>query len=60
MTTVAKRAVQRPVNSERHLRAPHEVETSSEAPREFPDGCEGAFSPYSEPGMANVIGRCIS
>lgn len=23
-------------------------------------GCEGAFSPYAEPGMANVMGRCVS
>jgi hypothetical protein len=26
----------------------------------MPDGCEGAFSPYAAPRMANVIGRCIS
>jgi hypothetical protein len=32
----------------------------SDATRELPDGCEGAFSPYVEPSMANVIGRCVS
>jgi hypothetical protein len=32
----------------------------SDATRELPDGCEGAFSPYVEPSMANVIRRCIS
>jgi len=29
-------------------------------PREIPEGCEGAFSPYAAPRMAHVIGRCIS
>jgi hypothetical protein len=28
--------------------------------RALPDGCEGAFSPYAEPGRAHVIGRCVS
>jgi hypothetical protein len=30
------------------------------AESEIPDGCESAFSPYVEPGMANIIGRCVS
>jgi hypothetical protein len=62
MTIVATRAVQAPVFSEpqQYLRAPREIGTSAQVPRELPDGCESAFSPYVEPGMANVIGRCIS
>jgi hypothetical protein len=28
--------------------------------KDLPDGCEGAFSPYAEPSMAGVIGRCVS
>jgi hypothetical protein len=27
---------------------------------DLPAGCEGAFSPYAEPGKARVIGRCMS
>jgi hypothetical protein len=62
LTIVAKRALQTLVISKppQHSRVPQEIGTSSEAPRELADGCEGAFSPHAEPGMANVIGRCIS
>jgi hypothetical protein len=52
-TVVAKRAVQKPVVTPERI-------GSSDAARELPDGCESAFSPYVEPGMANVIGRCVS
>jgi hypothetical protein len=61
VTIVAKRMMQpttAPRTSGRGL-APREP-ASSDATRELPDGCEGAFSPYVEPGMANVIGRCVS
>jgi hypothetical protein len=53
VTVVAKRAVQTPVS------APQGI-GSSDTAKELPDGCEGAFSPYVEPGMAHVIGRCVS
>jgi hypothetical protein len=61
MTIVAKRmtqtpAVQKPSGQGSAPREP----TSSDATKELPDGCEGAFSPYVEPRMANVIGRCVS
>jgi hypothetical protein len=52
-TVVAKRAVQKPVVTPERI-------GSSDAARELPDGCESAFSPYVEPGMANVIGPCVS
>jgi hypothetical protein len=56
MTIVAKRtpAVSKPSGQGAAPREP----TSSDSP--LPDGCEGAFSPYAEPSMANVIGRCVS
>jgi hypothetical protein len=56
MTTMAKRGARKPI-------APvaREPETKAPAPYEaMPDGCEGAFSPYAQPKMAHVIGRCIS
>jgi hypothetical protein len=53
-TIVAKRAAPPPV-----LPASKEI-GSSDAESQLPDGCESAFSPYVEPGMANVIGRCVS
>jgi hypothetical protein len=61
MTIVAKRMMQTPAvpGQSGHGVAPREP-ASSDATRELPDGCEGAFSPYVEPGMANVIGRCVS
>jgi hypothetical protein len=59
MTVVAKRAPQKPVVTPERMSAPQESE-SSETARELPDGCESAFSPFVEPGMANVIGRCVS
>jgi hypothetical protein len=58
MTVVAKRAARTPVNPE-SASAPQKIESSDTA-RQLPDGCESAFSPYVEPGMANVIGRCVS
>jgi hypothetical protein len=56
VTTMAKRGAGRkptaPVAREPETKAPpHEA---------MPDGCEGAFSPYAQPRMAHVIGRCIS
>jgi hypothetical protein len=59
MTVVAKRAVQKPVVTPERVSAPTE-HGSSDAARELPDGCESAFSPYVELGMANIIGRCVS
>jgi len=59
MTIVAKRAVQKPITTPERVPAPQEI-GSSDAPKKLPDGCESAFSPYVEPGMANVIGRCVS
>jgi hypothetical protein len=50
-TTVAKQLA-RGARSRKNIAAP--VET------DLPDGCEGAFSPYAEPSMAGVIGRCVS
>jgi hypothetical protein len=58
-TVVAKRAVQKPVPTPERAPAPQEL-GSSDSAKELPDGCESAFSPYVEPGMANVIGRCVS
>jgi hypothetical protein len=57
VTVIAKRAMQKPLVTP--MSAPQEI-GSSDAARELPDGCESAFSPYVEPGMANVIGRCVS
>jgi hypothetical protein len=48
-TTVGKQIKRRAV-----VPGPGEVE------RELPDGCEGAFSPYTEPSKARIIGRCVS
>jgi hypothetical protein len=61
MTIVAKRMVRTLVvpRPSGHGVAPPQP-ASSDATRELPDGCEGAFSPYAEPSMANVIGRCVS
>jgi hypothetical protein len=61
MTIVAKRMTQTPAlqKPSRQGSAPREP-ASSDATKELPDGCESAFSPYVEPSMANVIGRCIS
>jgi hypothetical protein len=61
MTIVAKRMTQTPAvpKPSGQGSAPREP-TSSDATKELPDGCEGAFSPYVEPSMANVIGRCVS
>jgi hypothetical protein len=59
ITVVAKRAVQKPFASSERVSAPQEL-GSPDAERELPDGCQSAFSPYVEPGMANVIGRCVS
>ena len=59
ITIVAKRAVKKPVATPERGSAPQEL-GSSDAAKELPDGCESAFSPYVEPGMANVIGRCVS
>jgi hypothetical protein len=59
MTIVAKRAVQTRVVAPDRASAPMEIGASDPA-RELPDGCESAFSPYVEPAMANVIGRCVS
>ena len=61
MTIVAKRMTQtRAVSKPSGQGAAPREPTSSDAPKELPDGCEGAFSPYVEPSMANVIGRCVS
>jgi hypothetical protein len=54
VTVIAKRAVQAPFVS-----APQGI-GSPDTAKELPDGCEGAFSPYVEPSMAHVIGRCVS
>jgi hypothetical protein len=61
MTIVAQRMVRTLVvpRPSGHGVAPPQP-ASSDATRELPDGCEGAFSPYAEPSMANVIGRCVS
>jgi hypothetical protein len=61
MTIVAKRIIRpsaRPQTSGQGggSRKP----ASTGAIKELPDGCEGAFSPYAQPEMANVIGRCVS
>jgi hypothetical protein len=55
MTVVAKRAIQSP----EHLSDSQAIGSSGTA-RELPDGCEGSFSRYVDPEMANVIGRCVS
>jgi hypothetical protein len=61
LTIVAKRMMQTPVvpRLSGHEVAPPQP-APSDATRELPDGCEGAFSPYVEPSIANVIGRCVS
>jgi len=59
MTVVAKRVPQTPVVTPRRVSAPQESGSPGTA-RELPDGCESAFSPFVDPGMANVIGRCVS
>ena len=61
MTIVAKGLMQTPTVSRPpgHQLAPREP-APSDGTKELPDGCEGAFSPYVEPGMANVIARCVS
>ncbi len=33
---------------------------STDPVKDLPDGCEGAFSPYAQPEMANIIGTCVS
>jgi hypothetical protein len=56
VTTMAKRGTRKPT-------APVAREPETKAPAQYeamPDGCEGAFSPYAQPKMAHVIGRCIS
>jgi hypothetical protein len=60
-TIVAKRMMQPPdvARPSGHGVGPPQP-APSDATRELPDGCEGAFSPYVEPSVANVIGRCIS
>ena len=58
-TLIAKRPASPaspPPNKDREIRDPKEASP----PREIPEGCEGAFSPYAAPRMAHVIGRCIS
>jgi hypothetical protein len=63
MTIVAKRMMERtrPVSAApTHDTAGPGKAISSPSDRELPDGCEGAFSPYAAPGMAHVIGRCVS
>jgi hypothetical protein len=59
VTVIAKRAVQKPVITPERVSAPEEI-GSSDGARGLPDGCESPFSPYVEPAMANVIGRCVS
>jgi hypothetical protein len=61
LTIVAKPMMQTPAvpRPSGHGVAPPQP-APSDATRELPDGCEGAFSPYVEPSMANVIGRCVS
>ena len=59
LTVVAKRVPQKLVVTPGRMSAPQES-GSPETARELPDGCESAFSPFVEPGMANVIGRCVS
>jgi hypothetical protein len=61
LTIVAKRMTQKPAvpRPSGHGVAPPQP-APSDVIRELPDGCEGAFSPYVEPSMANVIGRCVS
>jgi hypothetical protein len=61
MTIVAKGMMQTPtvLRPPGHRLAPRDP-AKSDATRELPDGCESAFSPYVEPGMANIIARCVS
>jgi hypothetical protein len=61
MTIVAKGVTQTPVVTRPYGpgSAPRKP-ASPGATKEMPDGCEGAFSPYVEPDMANVIARCVS
>jgi hypothetical protein len=58
MTIVAKGLMQTPTGPPSgHRLAPREPEPTTKG---LPGGCEGAFSPYVEFGMANVIARCVS
>jgi hypothetical protein len=59
-TIVSKRIVETPgvPRPSGHGVAPPQP-APSDATRELPDGCEGAFSPYVEPSMANAIGWCF-
>jgi hypothetical protein len=41
-------------------RAAPALKANPPAETELPAGCEGAFSPYSEPSKAGIIGRCMS
>jgi hypothetical protein len=61
MTIIAKGMMQTPSvpRPPGHQLPPREP-GQSDATKELPDGCEGAFSPYVEPGMTNVIARCVS
>jgi hypothetical protein len=62
VTTMAKHAAARRPATAPKASGP---ESESKAPvaqpaSAWPEGCEGAFSPYAAPRMAHVIGRCIS
>ena len=54
-TTVAKRT-----NQNRAISATPSKQVNPITGVPLPEGCESAFSPYAAPGMALVIGRCIS
>ena len=60
MTAVAKRAPQKPVVTPERMGIGSHESGSSETAKELPDGCESPFSPFVEPGMAHVVGRCVS
>jgi hypothetical protein len=55
-TIVSKRVISKPARP----RPPAYETTPSGVDKGLPDGCEGAFSPFVEPTMANVIGHCVS
>jgi hypothetical protein len=59
VTTVAKRVAPARAVPPPPVAEPATAPTAAPEPP-MPDGCEGAFSPYAAPRMANVIGRCIS
>jgi hypothetical protein len=59
VTVIAKRTVQTPAVTPGRAPPAQEIR-SPDAGRKLPDGCESAFSPYVEPDLANVIGRCVS